>query len=212
MSTRPSAIIASAGGDRITDVDSGETVTASLTLADPTAGALTTSGTATYTAGTGLWTLTDTVANVNLALANLVFTPNTDNDVDTSIDVVIDDVEVLNGLAARGELDIADTWHLYDHAYAEDPESFFIGVDLMPGEGANLAGFQAKFPKGEEGEFMGEKVVMLHHHADIEVTIKLPADASGTVELPFVLSAQACDDKICLQPSDVAVVANITVE
>jgi len=110
------------------------------------------------------------------------------------------------------KLDIADTWHLYDHAYAEDPESFFIGVDFMPGEEANLAGFQAKFPKGEEGEFMGEKVVMLHHHADIEVTIKLPADASGTVELPFVLSAQACDDKICLQPSDVPVPVTVVVE
>lgn len=110
------------------------------------------------------------------------------------------------------EMDIADTWHLYDHSYTQDPESFFIGVDLMPGEGANLAGFQAEFPKGEEGEFMGEKVVMVHHHAVIDVTVKLPADASGTVALPLVLSAQACDDKICLQPSDVAVTAHITVE
>ena len=110
------------------------------------------------------------------------------------------------------DLAIAETWHLYDHSYAEDPESFFIGVDLMPAEGADLAGFQVTFPDGEEGEFMGEKVKMLHHHAAIDVTITLPGDASGEVEVPFTLTAQACDDKICLQPSDVPVTAHITVE
>jgi hypothetical protein len=109
-------------------------------------------------------------------------------------------------------LAIADTWHLYDHQYTLDPESFYIGVDLVPGEGANLAGFSAVFPAGEEGEFLGEKVVMLHHEAVIEVTAKLPADASGTVSLPLVLTAQACDDKLCLRPSDVPVMASITVE
>lgn len=109
-------------------------------------------------------------------------------------------------------LDIADTWHLYDHQYAEDPESYYIGVDLMPGEEANLAGFGVVFPAGEEGEFMGEKVVMLHHEATIEVTVTLPADASGKTSIPFVLAAQACDDKICLQPSDIAVTAAVTVE
>jgi hypothetical protein len=109
-------------------------------------------------------------------------------------------------------LAIADTWHLYDHQYAVDPESFFIGVDLMPAEEANLAGFGAVFPAGEQGEFMGEKVVMLHHEAVIEVSVTLPADASGTARIPFVLTAQACDDKICLQPSEIAVVANVTVE
>ena len=61
-------------------------------------------------------------------------------------------------------------------------------------------------------EFMGEKVVMLHHTADIEVTVKLPDSASGEVRIPLILTAQACDDKICLQPSDIAVVANVTVE
>ncbi len=109
-------------------------------------------------------------------------------------------------------LDIADTWHLYDHQYATDPESYYIGVNLMPGEDANLAGFGVVFPAGEEGEFMGEKVVMLHHEATIKVTVTLPADVSGSASIPFVLTAQACDDKICLQPSDIAVVANVTVE
>ena len=51
----------------VSDVDTGETITATLTLADPTYGLLTTSGTASYTAGTGIWTITDTVTNVNAA-------------------------------------------------------------------------------------------------------------------------------------------------
>ncbi len=72
------------------------------------------------------------------------------------------------------DLAIADTWHLYDHRYTEDDESFFIGVDLMPGEDANLAGFQTSFPEGEKGEFIGETVFMLHHHAVIDVSITCP--------------------------------------
>jgi len=109
-------------------------------------------------------------------------------------------------------LDIADTWHLYDHQYAADEESFYIGIDLLPTEDADLAGFDAEFPAGVPGQFMGEKVVMLHHAADIAVVAKLPDSASGTVELPFLLTVQACDDKICLQPSDIPVKVTVTVE
>ena len=75
----------------VTDVDSAETITATLTLADINAGSLTTSGTATYAAGTGIWTLTDTVANVNAALANVAFMPATEYDQDTTIAVNIAD-------------------------------------------------------------------------------------------------------------------------
>ena len=75
----------------VSDADSGDIITATLTLADITTGSLSTNDGASYTAGTGVWTITDTVANVNLALANLVFNPSTDNDVDTTISVSIDD-------------------------------------------------------------------------------------------------------------------------
>ena len=64
----------------VSDLDTGETITATLTLADPTYGALTTSGSATYTAGTGIWTITDSVANVNTSLAAVAFVPTTNND------------------------------------------------------------------------------------------------------------------------------------
>jgi hypothetical protein len=136
----------------------------------------------------------------------------------SSADVVDVSVRPAKLVAAGGEvtfqvhMDIADTWHLYDHSYTKDPEAFYIGVDLVPGEGADLAGFKAVFPEGETGDFLGEEVVMLHHDADIEVTVMLPDGASGEVEIPLVLSAQACDDKICLRPSDIPVVAKVTVE
>ena len=88
----------------ITDVDSGETVTATLTLADINAGALTTSGTATYTPATGVWTITNTVANVNAALAAVSFTPTTNYDLDTTIAVTIADGGENGTVAATGTI------------------------------------------------------------------------------------------------------------
>src|SRR4030095_2293878 len=75
----------------VSDVDTGETITATLTLANPLAGVLTTSGTATYNATTGVWTITGTVAEVNAALAAVSFTPATNNDLDTTITTHIQD-------------------------------------------------------------------------------------------------------------------------
>ena len=75
----------------VSDVDTGETITATLTLTDTATGSLSANNGATYDGGTGVWTITDTVANVNLALANLVFTPTVNNDVDTTITTHIED-------------------------------------------------------------------------------------------------------------------------
>ena len=57
------------------DTSPAQTITATLTLNNTAAGVLTTSGTATYTPGTGVWTITGTVAEVNTALAAVSFTP-----------------------------------------------------------------------------------------------------------------------------------------
>ena len=76
------------------DTESGANViTATLTLANTAAGVLTAaSGNGeTYTAGTGVWTVTGTQASVNAALAAVSFTPATDNDVDTTITTHIED-------------------------------------------------------------------------------------------------------------------------
>ncbi len=63
----------------VSDIDAGETVTATLTLSNAAAGSLPTgtfgAATASYTAGTGLWTVTGSLADVNTALAAVTFTP-----------------------------------------------------------------------------------------------------------------------------------------
>ena len=62
----------------VSDVDSA-TVTATLTLSAPAAGSLNTatSGavTSTYNAGTGVWSASGAIADVNTLLAGLTFTP-----------------------------------------------------------------------------------------------------------------------------------------
>ncbi len=68
----------------VTDVDSGDTITATLTLSTPAAGSLSTgtygSSTSTFNAGTGVWTVTGSVPDVNAALAAVAFIPSANND------------------------------------------------------------------------------------------------------------------------------------
>jgi len=75
------------------DVNPAQTITATLTLANTAAGSLTAaSGNGeSYTAGTGIWTVTGTLASVNAALAAVAFTPATDNDVNTTISTHVED-------------------------------------------------------------------------------------------------------------------------
>jgi hypothetical protein len=54
----------------VTDTNTGDTITATLTLSNTAAGALSANNGATYDAGTGVWSITGTVADVNTALAN----------------------------------------------------------------------------------------------------------------------------------------------
>ena len=92
-------------GLTILDVDVNEVVTASLTLANTSVGLLTsTSG--NYDATTGIWTLTDTVANVNTALDALVFTPNHDNDVSTTVSYSIQDGLEDSTVAVTGTINL----------------------------------------------------------------------------------------------------------
>lgn len=68
----------------VTDLDGGDTVTATLTLSDPGAGTLSTgtygSATSTFNAGTGVWTVTGSIADINAALAAVSLTPSANND------------------------------------------------------------------------------------------------------------------------------------
>ncbi|HEX2829699.1 MAG TPA: DUF4347 domain-containing protein [Burkholderiales bacterium] len=73
----------------VSDVDTGETITATLTLSSPTAGTLSTgtfgSATSVYDAGTAVWTVTGSVSDVNAALAAVSFTPTANGDQDVTI-------------------------------------------------------------------------------------------------------------------------------
>ncbi|WP_413700512.1 hypothetical protein ACLKMH_01060 [Psychromonas sp. KJ10-10] len=79
----------------VSDVDTGETITATLTLANPVAGVLTTGtfGTTSsdYDSGTGVWSVTGSVSDVNAALTAVAFVPTTNNDINTSITTHIED-------------------------------------------------------------------------------------------------------------------------
>ena len=70
-----------------------DTITATLTIDsnDDSIGALTSTGGGSFTPGTGVWTITDTKANVNTALEALIFTPNPFNAQDFTIDTHVDD-------------------------------------------------------------------------------------------------------------------------
>jgi len=74
----------------VSDPDSA-TVSATLTVSDPAAGALSANNGATYDSATGVWTISDTIANVNTALANVQFTPAANHDTNFTIATAIAD-------------------------------------------------------------------------------------------------------------------------
>jgi len=106
------------------------------------------------------------------------------------------------------KVDIARKWHLYAHG-----DSNFIGVDLVPDEDFPLAEFAAVYPDGHEGEFFGEKVVMLEGKNVIKASAQVPADLpKGEHALILSVVVQACDDKTCLAPAYMPVNIKLTVK
>jgi thiol:disulfide interchange protein DsbD len=106
------------------------------------------------------------------------------------------------------KLDIQKKWHIYAH---EDTN--FIGVDLVPDEGFVLENFQAEYPAGHEKEFFGDMVFMIEGKDVIKASALVPADlAKGEHEIGFAVTVQACDDKMCLAPSDLPVTVTLTVK
>ena len=77
----------------VSDPDPGDTLTVTLTLDNTATGSLTAlSGNGeSYNAGTGTWTVTGTASQVNAALANVSFIPQSNNDVNSSIAVQVSD-------------------------------------------------------------------------------------------------------------------------
>ncbi|MBC7306360.1 MAG: hypothetical protein H5T80_05415 [Dietzia sp.] len=79
----------------VSDVDAGETIAAALTLSDAAAGALTTgtfgSATSTYNAGTGVWTVSGSLSDVNAALAGVAFAPAANWSQDVTVATHVED-------------------------------------------------------------------------------------------------------------------------
>lgn len=106
------------------------------------------------------------------------------------------------------KVDIAKTWHLYTHG-----DTNFIGIDLVPDEGFPLVDFGASYPAGHEGEFFGEKVMLIDGKQKISAAAKVPADLpTGEHTLGLKVTAQACDDKTCLAPAYIPVNIKLVVE
>jgi hypothetical protein len=106
------------------------------------------------------------------------------------------------------KLDIAKKWHIYAHG-----DSNFIGVDLVADKSLPLEDLKTVYPQGHEGEFFGDKVVMIDGREVIKVSALVPAGlAKGKHELKFFVTAQACDDKSCLAPADLPVSLTLMVE
>jgi len=111
-------------------------------------------------------------------------------------------------VAFEFKLNISKKWHLYAHG-----DSNFIGVDLVAEEAIPVQDIKVEYPHGHEGEFFGEKVVMIEGKNVIKVTALVPAELpKGDHELKFALTVQACDDKTCLPPSDIPVSIKLTVQ
>jgi hypothetical protein len=79
----------------VTDVDTGDIITATLTLSAPAAGTLSTgtygSATSSFNAGTGVWTVTGSVTDVNAALAAVSLIPGENWDQNVTITTQIRD-------------------------------------------------------------------------------------------------------------------------
>jgi VCBS repeat-containing protein len=133
----------------VSDTDNNASITATLTLANPTYGTLTAgSGNGeAYTAGTGVWTITGTKAQVNAALAATAFVPAANNDQNTSIAVSITDgiAAPLTGSIALNVTAVNDLPTALGDAYtlAEDTTltvsaTGVLGNDTDPDTGAVL--------------------------------------------------------------------------
>lgn len=96
----------------VTDPDGSDTVTATLTLSNTSAGTLTTGtyglATSTYNAGSGVWTVTGSVTETNAALAAVAFSPAAGWSQDTSITTRIRDAADTGPADGTITLDVTD--------------------------------------------------------------------------------------------------------
>ena len=97
----------------------------------------------------------------------------------------------------------ADIWDQYASATL---------VDLVVEEGFPLTDLQVEYPKGHQKEFFGEKVFMIEGKSEITASALVPDSLpTGGHLLALKVTAQACDDKVCLAPTRIPVVLTLMV-
>ncbi|QDV86729.1 NHL repeat protein [Stieleria magnilauensis] len=133
----------------VTEPDSGDAVTATLTLNLPGAGVLTTgtfgASTSSYDVTSGVWTVSGSVADVNAALADVSFTPAADNDIDAQVTVHLEDSFGAGPADGLIQLNVTPQ---------NDPA--FIDLDNDNSSGAPGTAFNAAFVEGGGPVFIAD--------------------------------------------------------
>ena len=165
---------------------------ATLTLADIAAGSLSTgtfgASTSSYTAGTGVWTITGTVADVNSALAAVAFVPAIDHDTNTAITSHIED--------AAGEGPVDGTISLNVAAQNDAPtlsipgqvfinEIHYDNVGTDTGEAIEIAGVAGTDLSGWSDLLYTGADGTVYDSVNLSGTIADQADGFGTVVINF---------------------------
>ncbi|WP_414475512.1 tandem-95 repeat protein [Microvirga sp. M2] len=160
----------------VTEVDTGDTIIATLTLSNPAAGTLTTatfgSATVTFDAGTGVWTATGSVADVNAALAAVTFAPTANWDQNVTITTRIRDA------AGTGPADGTITLNVTP---VDDPPTVSVPDGMTVAEDGTIAltGIAIGDVDGDAGTFTldlvtGEGDFSVAAHPGLTVTISVP--------------------------------------
>lgn len=173
----------------VSDVDAGETITATLTLADTTTGTLSSNNGASYDGGTGEWTITDSVANVNIALANLVFNPAANNDRDTTISVNIDDGNEDGGSALTGTITL-DVTPVNDAPTIGDATLDSIAKNTADPTGETVANLFTSFSDPDSGASLAGIAVIANPQLGAEGAWQYSTDGSNW----FAVAAVADDN------------------
>jgi hypothetical protein len=116
----------------VTDADTGDVITATLTLANVATGSLTANNGATYNAATGVWQISGSVATVNTALAGAAFVPAANNTTATTVTTLIRDAANTGPMAGTVTLAIGQS-SLSGRVYVDNNnDGVFTGHATIP--------------------------------------------------------------------------------
>jgi len=198
----------------VDDVDTGETITVTLTLADPTYGTLTasTGNGETYNTDTGVWMVTGNPDQVNSALAGISFIDAPNNDISTSVTTHVEDVAgtgpddgtvVLNIIPVNDQPTITN---ILDQTTPEDtptePIPFTIGDIETPPNDLILTGTSSNTELVSNENIVfgtpspGGSAMRILAEDNRTVTITPLDGQSGTTEITIMVSDGVADSSV----------------